>query len=413
MTLHIVGAGMAGLAAAVAAARTGTKVVIHEAAKQAGGRCRSYLDVQLGCVIDNGNHLLLSGNHTVTGYSRTVGAADALYAPERAAFPFVDLADDTRWTLRPGAGRLPLWLLDAGRRVPGTSLGDYLAAFRLAFARGRTLDRYVAPGSVAWRRFWEPLAVSVLNTAAEEADIGLMWPVLLETFFKGEAACRPLIARRGLSEALVDPAAAWLRREGADLRLGRRLRGLERVDHSVMALQFEDGLEMLTPEDRVILALPAPVTGALLPELVVPDEFRAIVNAHFRLPEPLPEAVPQLLGVVGGVAHWLFLRGDIVSVTVSAADALAERPAEEIAALLWSDIRRALRWDDAPLPPWRIVKEKRATFAQTPAQVRKRPGPRSPLGNLLLAGDWTDTGLPATIEGAMRSGQAAVRLALG
>lgn len=408
MTLHIIGAGMSGLAAAVAATQRGSKVVVHEAAKQAGGRCRSYHDAQLGCVIDNGNHLLLSGNRAVTGYLAAVGAPDVLYAPPAAAFPFVDLQDGTRWTLTPGAGRLPLWLLDQKRRVPGTGLSDYLAAFRLAFARGTTLDRYVDPRSMAWRRFWEPLAVAVLNTAAEEADIGLMWPVLLETFFKGEAACRPLIARHGLSEALVDPALAWLRANGAEIRLGRRLRQLERTGDRVSALLFDDGSEAVAAADRVILALPAPVTGSLLPELVVPDDFRAIVNGHFRTATVL-DGPPRLLGVIGGVAQWLFLRGDMISVTVSAADALAERSADDIAAALWTDICRALDLGAAPMPIWRIVKEKRATFAQTPAQVRKRPGPRGPLANLLLAGDWTDTGLPATIEGAMRSGEAAAR----
>lgn len=410
MTLHVIGAGMSGLAAAVAATQRGQKVVVHESAKQAGGRCRSYHDAQLDCVIDNGNHLLLSGNRTVTGYLRTVGGSDALYAPPVASFPFVDLSDGTRWTLSPGAGRLPLWLLDAKRRVPGTTLSDYLAAFRFAFASGKTLNRYISPESVAWRRFWEPLAVSVLNTAAEEADIGLMWPVLLETFFKGEAACRPLIARRGLSEALVDPALSWLRANGAEIRLGRRLRDLEREGPRVSTLQFDDGPETLAQDDRVILALPSPVTGSLLPELVVPTAFRAIVNGHFRTRAAL-DGPPRLLGIVGGVAHWLFLRDDMISVTVSAADGLAEESAEAIAVALWNDIRQALDLGEAPIPQWRIVKEKRATFAQTPAQVRKRPGPRGPLSNLLLAGDWTNTGLPATIEGAMRSGETAAELA--
>lgn len=406
--LHIVGAGVAGLAAAVAAARRGVPVVVHEAAKHAGGRCRSFHDERLGCIIDNGNHLLLSGNHAVADYLKTVGAADALYCPPCAEFPFVDLASGERWTLRPGAGRVPLWLLDPARRVPGTRLADYLAAVRLAFARGKTLDRYVDPGSAAWRRFWEPLAVSVLNTAAEEADIGLLWPVMLETFFKGEAACRPLIAPGGLSEALVDPGIAWLRAQGADIRFGRRLRALDRAGGRVAALRFDDGTDILGPQDAVLLALPPQVAGGLLPELAVPDAFRAIVNGHFRF--AATKGPPSLLGVVGGTAHWLFLRPETVSVTVSAADALAEQPNEAIAGLLWREVSQALQLGETPLPPWRIMKEKRATFAQTPAQLARRPGPHGPLGNLLLAGDWTATGLPATIEGAMRSGVAATGL---
>ena len=110
---------------------------------------------------------------------------------------------------------------------------------------------------------------------------------------------------------------------------------------------------------------------------------------------------------MGGTCQWLFVRGDIASVTVSAADALADQPSAAIAGRFWADVTRALGLGDAPLPPHRIVKEKRATFAQTPEEVARRPGTRTAWRNLCLAGDWTDTGLPATIEGAVRSGRAA------
>ena len=110
--------------------------------------------------------------------------------------------------------------------------------------------------------------------------------------------------------------------------------------------------------------------------------------------------------MLGGVAEWLFLRGAVVSVTVSAADALAVRPADEIGARLWQDVARALTLD-GPVPPFRIVKERRATFAQTPSAMHRRPPTETHLANLVLAGDWTATGLPATIESAIRSGHKA------
>jgi hypothetical protein len=119
-----------------------------------------------------------------------------------------------------------------------------------------------------------------------------------------------------------------------------------------------------------------------------------------------------LLGLIGGTAEWLFLRAELVSITVSAADALADEPAERIAERLWADAARALDLPVAPLPPARIVKERRATFAQTPAAAARRPAAATGWRNLLLAGDWTATGLPATIEGAVRSGHHAADLAL-
>jgi hypothetical protein len=123
----------------------------------------------------------------------------------------------------------------------------------------------------------------------------------------------------------------------------------------------------------------------------------------------MPEDLP-FLGLVGSWADWLFLRGDVVSLTVSAARALAGESSDAIGARLWRDTARALGLPPEPRPPLRVIKERRATFAQTPAALARRPPAKTRWRNLLLAGDWTDTGYPATIESAVRSGRAAARL---
>ena len=119
-----------------------------------------------------------------------------------------------------------------------------------------------------------------------------------------------------------------------------------------------------------------------------------------------------MVGLIGGTAEWVFAFHDRLSVTVSAADHLMDTDTDDLALLLWRDVA-AVHDLTGPVPPWRIVKEKRATFAATPAQAARRPAARTPWANLFLAGDWTDTGLPATIEGALRSGNTAATLALG
>ncbi|TXM89367.1 NAD(P)-binding protein, partial [Methylobacterium sp. WL122] len=127
-TVHVVGAGLAGLSAAVSLVERGARVVVHEAAKQAGGRCRSYYDPTLGLELDNGNHLLLSGNTDSLDFLKRIGAPDdALTGPDEALFPFADLKTGERWTLRPNAGRVPWWVLSKARRVPGSRARDYLA----------------------------------------------------------------------------------------------------------------------------------------------------------------------------------------------------------------------------------------------------------------------------------------------
>ena len=408
---HIIGAGMSGLSAAVSLIKTGHGVVLHESAAHAGGRCRSFQDDAMGCHIDNGNHLLLSGNRAALAYLNDIGADNSLTGPERAEFSFLDLETAERWTVTLDAGFLPKAVFSKAGRVPGSRPLEYLKALRLAWAGGETtVAQCLGPDNALFRRFWEPLAVAILNTAAEEGAASLLSTVMRETLFRGESACRPLIAKRGLSDSFVDPAVRFLEGRGADFRLNNRLRGLNIEDGRVAGLDFGNGSAALDDGDTVVLALPPPAAAGMVPGLEVPGEFRAIVNGHFRLARKIEGF--SFLGLTGGLGQWLFVRGGVASVTVSAADDLAEEDNASIAERLWADVALALGLGDVPLPPHRIVKEKRATFAQTPEQEKRRPGARTGLKNLFLAGDWTATGLPATIEGSIRSGRTAADMIL-
>ncbi len=402
--VHIIGAGLAGLAAATELTAAGRSVALYEAGPAAGGRCRSYFDRELGCRIDNGNHLLLSGNRAAAAYLDRIGARATLGGPGAPVFPFLDRASGARWVLRLNRGRVPWWVLFPARRVPGSRVRDYLGLLGL---------RRVAPAATVaerlgtnplFRPLLEPLAVAALNTPAASGSAALFAAVVNETLMAGGDACVPLVPREGLSESFIDPALAWLAARGARTQFGRRIAALEAADGRVRALQTGDGAILLGGADRVVLAVPPWVAADLLPGLAAPDAFEAILNIHFRT-----EAAPGpagFFGIVGGIAEWVFVKPGIVSVTISAANRMVDQPAETIAAAVWPDVCAACGLA-GPMPPWRVVKEKRATFAATPDQAARRPGPRTGLANLVLAGDWTATGLPATIEGAIRSGNAA------
>jgi squalene-associated FAD-dependent desaturase len=407
-TIHIIGAGVAGLAAALKLSARGERVVVHEATAFAGGRCRSYHDASVGMVIDNGNHLLLSGNRAALEFLRDVGAERRLIGPQAAEFPFVDLADGKRWTLRFNDGRVPWWIFDAKRRVPGTRPSDYLALARLLWPpRGKTVGEVIACHGPLYARLVEPLLLAALNIAPPVASAKLAAAVIRETLAAGGRACRPLIARDGLSPTLIEPALETLQRRGAAVRLEHQLHALRFGADRIEALDFGGEAIMLGPDDAVIVAVPPYAAASLIRGLGVPTEFRAIVNAHFRIAPPAGQ--PPILGVLNGTVEWLFAFPGRLSVTISAGDRLLDRSREELAETIWTDVA-AVTGLPEDLPPWQIVRERRATFAATPAQDAKRPGAETAWRNLALAGDWTNTSLPATIEGAIRSGNRAAEL---
>lgn len=412
LTVHIIGAGLAGLAAAIRLVEAGRRVVVHEAAGQAGGRCRSYHDPALDMVIDNGNHLLLSGNHAALSYLDAVGASGMLVGPPTATYPFVDLASGARWTIDIGSGRIPWWVLDPKRRVPDTGVRDYLMLARLLWPpAGCTIGDVIACEGPLYQRLVRPMLLAALNTEPREASATLAAAVLRETLALGGAACRPLIAHEGLAAAFVEPALAFLRGRGADIRFGRRLRALAFDGQRVAALQFGDDEIALAEGDAVVVATPPVVASALVPGLTAPSAFRAIVNAHFRVTPPA-DAAP-IVGAINGTTEWVFAFNDRLSVTVSGADRLLDVAREDLARTIWREVAQVTGITEGEtLPPWQIVRERRATFAATPDEDAKRPGPRTGASNLLLAGDWTQTGLPATIEGSIRSGFRAAQLVM-
>jgi len=404
-TVHIIGAGLAGLSAAVRLSRAGRRVVVHEATAFAGGRCRSYHDAALGMTIDNGNHLILSGNRAALDYLRSIGAEHRLVGPPAAEFAFVDLASSERWTLRFNDGPIPFWIFDPGRRVPGTHALDYAPMARLLWPpAGKAVGEVIACEGTVYRRLVEPLLLAALNIDPPQGSARLAAAVIRETLAVGGHACRPLIAREGLGSTLIEPALALLQQRGAVIRMEHQLRSMRSGRDRVETLYFGNDSIVLKPGDAVVLAVPPYAAAPLVGELAMPTEFRAIVNAHFRI-EP-PPALPPMLGVLNATVEWIFAFPGRVSVTISAGDRLIDTPREELAKAIWSEVARAIGLP-AALPPWQIVRERRATFAATPAQDAKRPGVTTQWRNLILAGDWTDTGLPATIESAIRSGNRA------
>jgi hypothetical protein len=398
--VHVVGAGVAGLVAALALARAGQGVTLHEATPVAGGRCRALPDGT-----DNGTHALMGANRAALRFLDAIGARAGWVEPEPGGLPMLDLADGSARCI----AAAPLAWRDPARRPPGlTARGALALAGMVLPILDRPVGVALAKHPALLRGFVEPLTVAALNTPVAEASSARLGQVLRRL---GSAdAARLLVAREGLGPDLVAPALAALRDAGAAIRLGSRLRALTVAEQRITALHMTEETVMLDAGDAVVLALPPWEAARLVPGLRVPERHAPILNLHFARRGDGPV---RFIGVVGGLVQWVLVRPAGVSVTVSAADAETEDSAEALAPRAWAEILRAAaafalpgEWPEAP-PPCRAVKERRATPRHG---VGIAPiAPRMVMRNAALAGDWTWPGLPATIEAAALSGEAAAK----
>lgn len=393
----VVGAGLAGLHAALRLREAGLPVTVLEASPHVGGRCRSYSDAELG-LIDNGTHALTAANPVALSLVAQLGLSARWARPPGGALQLVDLAERR--------------VFEVGARIRDLRALGLRPQHGLAFlGRDRAVGALFDHAAPAYRRFIEPLTVAALNTAPSRASSKLLARVLAEGW-RGSKALIPMVAERGLGPDLVEPLADEVRRRGAIIETSTRVRGLGFAADRVVSLDTRDGALAVGEDDRVVLAVP-PAECERLTGLWFGFEDSPIVNAHFAVGET-PGTTPIFVGVIGGTAQWILWRGAIMAVTVSAADDLVGEPSAMIAELLWRDVRDVIELATgrklADAHAHRIVKERRATIRQTPGLVR--PGAETAWRNVVLAGDWTDTGLPATIEGALRSGATAARTAL-
>src|ERR1019366_1068354 len=364
--IHVIGAGLAGLSAAITATGAGRAVTLYEATAAGGGRCRSYFDTELGIRLDNGNHLLLTGNKSAFAYIDAIGARDRFTGPRNPVFPFIDLKTGREWTLRPNRGRIPWWLLFADRRVPKATAGEHLAMRGVGREWDDTVMTETMRHSSLYWLLLEPLSVAALNTRPHEALACLFGAVLRDTLLKGGRASLPRVPKEGLSEALVDPAIDTLRKRGADIQFNRRIVGLDFNQGRVTALRTTEGSVTLDAGDQVVLAVPPWVAGELLPDITVPNAFESVLNVHYRTAaKPRPDvAKAGFIGLVNGTAEWIFIRPDHISVTVSAANKMMDRPADDLAFAVWRNVAKALGLKGAAatgVPPFRVIKERRAT----------------------------------------------------
>lgn len=399
-TIHIIGAGVAGLAAGIAASEEGRRVVLYETAPQAGGRCRAFYDKKLGATIDNGNHLVMGANRSVLDYLRRIGTLELCITDTRPRYSLIDIANRQRHHFAP-----PRF-----RGIPAREWLHLLSLLRPG--ADKTVAQCIPPHTALYRRLVEPLTLAVLNTSPATASAQALSQVLHHLILGGKAAWRYYVPFPSLSAAFIDPALTRIKGRGGSIHYQQPIKGLRHKDGCITALTSHQREFAVAADDAVILAVPPAALQDLLPEQAPDFTYSPIVNAHFLWPQAgaFREMMP-FLGVLGGTAQWIFFHDGRISTTTSAAEGWSEQDEATLARELWGDVCRALFMENMHMPLCRIIKEKRATYAATPENLAKRPGAATAFRNLFLAGDYLQSPFPATLEAAISSGFAAASLA--
>ena len=432
----IIGGGFAGLAAGVALAQAGKRVCLLEQKPHLGGRARSFHDPTTGSVVDNGQHLFMGCYHSTIHFLTTLGTLDRLHFQPRLAVPFLD-RDGRLSRLDCPDWAAPWHLLLGVLRSGSFSFGQKVEVLRLGKDL-RNAGRKSAPAAdesvTTWlgrrgqseglqHNFWDLLCIAAMNEDPRIASAQLFERVLHLALFSSPADSRLGIARVGLSDCYTAAAAAYIKARGGCVQTGRGVKQLLIAEGVCRGVDLGSGEKI--EGVPVIAAVPWHQLAAVLPgDLLRTEPFFAaalalrpapIISINLWFDAPITDL--EFVGLRGTTIQWLFDKSRIlsaddhyVSLVLSGAHEHVSRSKEELLAI-------ALRELGEMLPAVRkvkllhalVIKERYATFSPSPEAEPLRPPARTPIRGLFLAGDWTATGLPATIEGAVQSGYTAAR----
>ncbi|MBM3116335.1 hydroxysqualene dehydroxylase HpnE [Jeongeupia naejangsanensis] len=413
--IAVLGGGYAGMAAAVELADAGLRVMVFEAGPVLGGRARrvSIDDRE----IDNGQHLLIGAYSELLGLMRRVGVdPDAAFLRTP-----LDLAVVPGFRLRAPRLPAPLHLAAALIGAQGLSWPERWALIRaMRAAEGARWrlepDLPVADWLNAQRQperlvdaFWRPLTVAALNTPLETASTQVLFNVLRDSLGGSRPASDLLFPKLDFSALFPDAAAAYVAARGGEVRLGTSAKQIER-DGDGWRVNGEafDGVICALPPHRAGMVLDG-VDAALVTRLAAWD-YQPIVTVYLQYPASVTLSQP-MLGIAAGISQWIFDRGrthdqpGLIAVVLSARGAHSAWTQAQLVAEVVTELDAHFGWGE---PGWRrVIAEKRATFAATPGLWRPANATGEP--TLWLAGDYTAGDYPATLEGAIRSGQTASR----
>jgi hydroxysqualene dehydroxylase len=434
----IIGGGFAGLSAGVALAAAGFRVALLEGKPALGGRAYSFPDSESGDLVDNGQHVLMGCYHQTLSFLAKIGTRDRLIIHRNLEIEMLDgpgCAARLRTALLPG----PLHMTAGLMRYEHLTFAERLSAVRAGmrmlymrrFARARLKQMTVAEfmdvagqGVQARRTFWYPLAIATLNERPELASAALLAEVMKRAFFSRRNDSAFLYSRVGLSELYCTAAREFIEKHDGEVACRSLVDSLEMDDNVVSAVRLRDGTNLkaanfiaAVPPAQLLRLLPQAMAGGGRFSQINTLKSSPIICVHLWLDREVTGSA--FVGFAGRTTQWLFNKRRIfsqhgahhpgyLSFVISGARELAELPNDDLLKIVMDDLTAMIpAAREAHMMRGLVLKEKHATFAADPASDAVRPSVQTTVPNLFLAGDWIQTGLPATIESAVSSGRSA------
>jgi len=420
----VIGGGFAGLSAAAYLANKKYKVTLLEASPKLGGRAYSLLDKESNSVIDNGQHILMGCYNDTLAFFSLINATGNFHFQKRLEVRFVKEGFQIL-PLKSFPLVYPFNLLIALLRFEAISFSERIGLLKVFFKllllssdkfSNMTIKEWLEEENQSQNvqdAFWRILAVGALNTGLEKASAKLFIDILKQIFLKGNAAATIVLPKYGLSESYCKNVEKFILNNGGEIILSEPVEKIIISDGKLV--EIHSSKKVFLDFDVVISAIPAFALNRIIDDenkISIADfKYSSILNIHLWLKENrFPEG---FFGLINSPLHWVFNKGTHLNIVISDADELLNKSDEELLSMVKSEMKKFFLLDPEVISNYKIIKEKRATFIPSNGIIDKRPAQATRIKNLILAGDWVNTGLPSTIESAVKSGRIAADIVTG
>jgi squalene-associated FAD-dependent desaturase len=417
----VVGGGFAGLSAAVFLTKNSFKVDLIEASPKLGGRAYSFLEKSTNTIIDNGQHIFMGSYDETLQFLKLINAEKNLIYQQNLEVNFLR-ENFEEITLKSAGSLYPFNLILGLLNFKVISFSERLSLLRLLLKLPFITSEKLSGQSVLdWlkeenqnenirKHFWDVIAIGALNTNTKFASAKIFVEILKKIFLSGNFAATIILPSKGLSETYVNNSVEFITKNSGRVFLSESLEEIHVENNSVIKIRTSN--RESSDYNFIILAIPFQslmrITGiqSFIPRTQF--EYSTIVNIHIWLKQNNLEK--SFYGLINSPVHWVFNKGTHLNLVISDANYLIAKSAEEIFELAVLELNRFLKIKREEITNYKVIKEKQATFIPFAGIDNKRPKQKTQINNLVFAGDWVDTGLPSTIESAVKSGRSAAEL---